>query len=634
VALQQSGGRTKLAARFDELNALYVLTDRLYRAKTTHEAFEAGLDAIRDGLGCQRASMLLFDSAGVMRFVAWRGLSERYRKALDGHSPWVVGQRNPEAIFVSDIAETEQPASVKDMVISEGIVGLAFIPLTVQGEVVGKFMTYHEQRHSFASHEIDLATTIARQIGFYIERTRAEEARRLAEEELRASEQQFRLMSEHAPVMIWTCDALGKCTNLNSMLREFWGVEIDDVPTFNWHTTIHPEDAAEVGARMMEALATQSAVSVQGRYANSKGEYRALLTDARPHFSANGIFRGLIGVNVDVTEREQAEMDLRHSEERFRSAVEAAPSGMVMTDGDGRIVLVNLHAEALFGYGREEMIGQGIEMLVPDRYRGSHPVFRRTYNSRPLARPMGAGRDLYARRKNGSEVPVEIGLSPIRTSEGLMALASVVDISERKRSETQRELLMAELNHRVKNTLAVVQGIAHQTFRGTQATDAHAAFEGRLMALAAAHNILTQTSWEHASLDQLVSDSLQSRSTFANRVSTTGPAILLRPNQALSIALALHELLTNAVKYGALSNDAGKISVEWCRTDKPKPRLKLVWSELGGPPVSSPAGRGFGSRLIERGLAVDLDAEVAMDFRPQGLVCRIDAPLPEGKLIQ
>jgi two-component sensor histidine kinase len=93
-------------------------------------------------------------------------------------------------------------------------------------------------------------------------------------------------------------------------------------------------------------------------------------------------------------------------------------------------------------------------------------------------------------------------------------------------------------------------------------------------------------------------------------------------------------LLTNAVKYGALSNDAGKISVEWCRTDKPKPRLKLVWSELGGPPVSSPAGRGFGSRLIERGLAADLDAEVAMDFRPQGLVCRIDAPLPEGKLIQ
>ncbi|WP_246675409.1 PAS domain S-box protein [Mesorhizobium sp. B2-3-4] len=205
----------------------------------------------------------------------------------------------------------------------------------------------------------------------------------------------------------------------------------EDIPYFNWHPTIHPEDAAEIEARMAEALATQSTVSVQGRYKNCKGKYRVLLTAARPHFSIKGRFRGLIGVNVDVTESQKAEAALRHSEERFRSAVEAAPSGMVMTDRNGCIVLVNLHAEAVFGYQREEMIGKGVEMLVPDRSRSSHPVFRDTYGRRPLARAMGAGRDLYARRKDGTEVPVEIGLSPIETSEGLMTLASVVDISER-----------------------------------------------------------------------------------------------------------------------------------------------------------------------------------------------------------
>lgn len=498
--------RGKLTERLDELRALYVLTDHLYRSRSNHEAFEAGLDAIRDGLGCQRASILLFDETGVMRFVAWRGLSERYRKALEGHSPWKAGERNPQAIFVSDISNGDEPDHVKDAITSEGIVGLGFVPLTVQGEVVGKFMTYYERSHTFHRPDIDLATAIARQIGFYLERTRAEQARRMAEEELRASEQQFRLMSEHAPVMIWTCDASGKCTNLNSMLREFWGVDSNEVSTFDWHNTIHRDDAGDIGAKMTNALATRSAVSVQGRYRNCRGEYRVLHTVARPHFAASGTFRGLIGVNVDITEREQA--------------------------------------------------------------------------------------------------------------------------------KAQRELLIAELNHRVKNTLAVVQGIAHQTFRGTQATDAHTAFEGRLMALAAAHNILTQTSWDHASLNQIVADSLQVQGAFSNRFSTAGPAVLLQPHQALSLALVLHELLTNALKHGALSNNSGRVSVEWSLADGPNPTLALVWTELGGPKVSPPIKQGFGSRLIERGLTADLQAEVAMDFRPEGLVCKIDAPLAEARVIQ
>ena len=212
-----------------------------------------------------------------------------------------------------------------------------------------------------------------------------------------------------------------------------------------------------------------------------------------------------------------------------------------------------------------------------------------------------------------------------------MALASVVDISERVRAEAQRELLIAELNHRVKNTLAVVQGIAHQTFKGTQDKSTHAAFEGRLMALSAAHNILTQTSWEHASLDQLVVDGLQICDTYSSRVSVDGPALLVQPRQALALALALHELRTNAVKHGALSNDEGKVSVAWVRTNTPEPRLKFVWSETEGPPVSPvPPRRGFGSRLIERGLKEDLKAEVVLDFNPKGLICRIDAPLLEA----
>ncbi len=619
-----------LASRVDELDALYRLTDKLYRARSLTDVCDAALDAIVSTLGCSRASILLFDEAGVMSFVAWRGLSEGYRKAVSGHSPWKPGDRDPQPIFVTDIEQTEEPDWIKAVIKAEGIRGLAFMPLVSHGGVIGKFMAYYEAPHAFSEHEINLAVTIARQMGFSLERGRAEAARQAAEDELRESEERYRLMLEHAPVMIWLSGVQGQCVHLNQMLRTFWNVDESVIERFDWQDMMHPDDAPEIVRLMMEALNTRSSVTIRGRFLNAQGHYRVIQTDARPRFSAKGDFLGMIGVNIDITEREEADRELRDSEERFRMAVEAAPSGMVMTDCDGRIIMVNAHAEALFGYSRHELAGQKIELLVPQRFQRSHPGYRETYLEQPRARPMGAGRDLFARRKDGTEVPVEIGLSPIETLEGTMALAAVVDISGRKRADTQRELLLAELNHRVKNTLAVVQGIAHQTFKGTDSR-ARKAFEGRLVALAVAHNLLTQANWENASLEQLVTDTLRVSGPDRQRVALAGPRILLPPRAAVAIAMALHELYTNAVKYGALANDTGGIAVEWRLPAGPRPRLQLVWREHGGPPVSPPKRRGFGSLLLERSLAHDLDGSVSMEFRPEGLVCSIDAPLPKAK---
>jgi PAS domain S-box-containing protein len=619
-----------LASQVDELNALYQLTDKLYRARSMSDVYDAALDAIVSTLGCSRASILLFDGEGVMSFVAWRGLSEAYRKAVEGHSPWKPGHRDPQPIFVRDIELTEEPDWIKAVIRNEGIRGLAFIPLVSHGVVVGKFMTYYEAPHDFAEHEVNLAVTIARQVGFSLERARADAARQAAEDELRESEERFRLMSEHAPVMIWLSGVRGECLHLNQMLRTFWNVEESAIERFDWQGMMHPDDAAEIGRLMADALARHDSVRTVGRFLDSKGRYRILQTDARPRFSAKGEFLGMIGVNVDVTEREEAERQLRESEERFRLAVEAAPSGMVMTDAEGRIVMINAHAESLFGYSRDELVGRKIEILVPGRFQGSHPGYRETYRDRPSARPMGAGRDLFARRKDGAEVPVEIGLSPIETFDGMMVLAAVVDISGRKRAEAQRELLLAELNHRVKNTLAVVQSIAHQTFKDTD-PEARAGFEGRLVALAIAHNLLTQANWENASLERLAADALHLSGPNGKRVSMSGPRILLPPREALAIAMALHELYTNAVKYGALSNEAGRVALAWSRPDDPQDRLDLVWREHGGPAVSPPRRRGFGSLLLERTLANDLHGSVTMEFRPEGLVCSIAAPLPGAK---
>ena len=170
---------------------------------------------------------------------------------------------------------------------------------------------------------------------------------------------------------------------------------------------------------------------------------------------------------TELTAAQQLLIERSLTEDRFRLAVEASPSGMVLADSDGRIVLVNGLAEKLFGYSRDELVGQKVEMLVPERFRGKHPGFRSGYAAQPSARPMGTGRDLFALRKDGTEVLVEIGLSPLTTDQGTMVLSAVVDITERKRSEQARETLSRELQHRSNNLLAVIQAIAQRSLSGT-----------------------------------------------------------------------------------------------------------------------------------------------------------------------
>jgi PAS domain S-box-containing protein len=616
-------GDSDLAMRREaELAALFRLTDRLYRARGAADIYEASLAAITSTLGCKRASILLFDAAGVMKFVAQKGLSASYVAAVEGHSPWKLGQAHPDPIFVENIEDTDEPLHIKETIKKERICGLAFLPLISQGGVIGKFMTYYEQPHKFTPAEIELAVTIARQLGFAVERLRAEAARKKVAEELRESEERFRLMSENAPVMIWMSDPNGGCLHLNRMLREFWNVEEGAIAEFDWRSTMHPEDMPEIMKRVSEALASKSSVSVEGRYRNAQGIYRTLQTSARPRLSSDGELLGMIGVNVDITERKEAELMRRENDERFRLAVEAAPCGMLMLDEDGRIVMMNAKAERLFEYSKDELLGKKIEALIPAGAATGPPAGQSSGGPDSPAHPLGNGEVTSALTKNGKEIPIELGSNPIRIGGKAMAILALVDVSERKRADKQRELLLAELNHRVKNTLAVVLGLAHQTFRDKESA-AKKAFEGRLIALATAHNLLTRANWESASLRDLVLDSLPVKQTGSTRFRIGGPLVLLAPQPALALTLALHELFTNALKYGALSNETGKIDVEWNRNEDDAAPLTLIWRESGGPAVSPPTRRGFGTMLLELTLAEDLNGKVDMEYRPEGLLCTI-----------
>jgi two-component sensor histidine kinase len=214
-------------------------------------------------------------------------------------------------------------------------------------------------------------------------------------------------------------------------------------------------------------------------------------------------------------------------------------------------------------------------------------------------------------------------------------LAVEAEINVRRAGEEQRQLLIGELNHRVKNTLATVQSIAAQAFReGKSLKDTRESFEARLLALSLTHDLLTRESWRGAELRELAEAELAPYRTEAapHRLTLEGPEVLLTPNTALALGMALHELATNAVKYGALSRPEGQVRLSWQWRQAPQGlRLTLEWRETGGPPVEPPTRPGFGTRLITSGLRHQLQGEVELDFHPEGLRCVIDVPTADQR---
>ena len=325
--------------------------------------------------------------------------------------------------------------------------------------------------------------------------------------------------------------------------------------------------------------------------------------------------------------RARAQSALRDSEERYRRIFEQANDLIITADLDQLITDCNPAAADAMEMSREEIIGRPIgDFLTPagaDQARQmlSHKLERGGTTQHELDVIARSGRIL------NWEINSTLTLDPSGRPVGLHAIAR--DVTERRRAEERQRLLVNELNHRVKNTLALVQGLALQSFKdGRDVPDARDAFEQRLAALAAAHDLLTRESWEGATLDELVREALGLYNGHEARIEWNGPAVRLNPKAAVSLVMAFHELCTNASKYGALSVPGGRVSVSWDVAGSD--RLAIEWRECGGPPVAEPARRGFGFRMIERALAADLAGRARLDFEPDGLVCRIDASLSDA----
>jgi two-component system sensor kinase FixL len=263
---------------------------------------------------------------------------------------------------------------------------------------------------------------------------------RISDGHLQESEQRFRAMADAAPVMIWMAGRDKLCTYFNRSWLDFTGRTAEQELGNGWTEGVHPADFDRCVRIYGDAFDARQEFVMEYRLRRGDGEYRWVLDSGAPRLEADGTFLGYIGSAFDIT-------DLKRGEERMRLAVEAAPNAMVMVNREGQILLLNAQAEKVFGYAREELLGRSLEVLIPESFRSGHPGHRHDYHLAPSARAMGAGRDLHGRRKDGSEVPVEVGLNPIDTPEGPCVLASVIDITERRRIEAEAALQRNELAH-------------------------------------------------------------------------------------------------------------------------------------------------------------------------------------------
>jgi PAS domain S-box-containing protein len=371
------------------------------------------------------------------------------------------------------------------------------------------------------------------------------------------------------------------------------------------------------------------------RFVDRNGKVHWIRWSMAPWRTDDGQVAGLVLYTEVVTEAVEARRQLQAAEARYRAVFSQAAIGVARVAAEGRFLEMNDQFCAIVRRSRETLQAGQFRDLVPDAVRQDTVATARALLSGERD-SFVAEREIFA-GDTGEPIWVHLTVSPIQTGDDPAYLLILIsDIGDRKAAEDeqrhyqgQQRLLINELNHRVKNTLATVQSMAAQTLKTEpDPLIAFEKFEARLLGLSRVHDVLTQESWHGADLRAVADRALAPFAEVASRIALDGPSVWLAPGGALTMALIFHELATNALKYGALSCDTGRVALGWTY-DPGRRLLQLHWRETGGPAVLPPTRRGFGSRLIERSLRGELQGSATMDYRPEGLACAMIATLSD-----
>jgi PAS domain S-box-containing protein len=450
-----------------------------------------------------------------------------------------------------------------------------------------------------------------------------------------ATEERLHDITNALPVLISYVDRGQRFRFLNKAYEEWFGRPLEELRDRTLEEIMSPAMYQERLPWVERALAGET-VQYEAVFPHRDGPRDTTILHL-PHFGPSGEVLGMYALVQDVTSLKRVEAELRTSRDRFAAVLDAAPAAiLIATDPSCETIQGNAAAQRMMGAVAGANMSKSAATAATLPFRVFDVEDRELAPDQLPVQRAARGEESWMHEErvqlaDGRSIHLLGNAVPLRGTDGNIegAVGAFIDITERKRAEEHQKLLVGELNHRVKNTLAIVQALAQQSFRDGRSVEAcRAAFEARLAALATAHNLLTRQSWEQADLARTVETSvLAAIGPQAARVTIEGPPVSLRPQTAVSVAMAIHELCTNAVKYGALSVETGRVSVCWTSAGEP-PQLRLTWTEQGGPLVTPPDTRGFGSRMIERGLAAELGGEAKLVFEPTGLRFELVAPLP------
>lgn len=428
------------------------------------------------------------------------------------------------------------------------------------------------------------------------------------------SEQRFRVMADFAPVMIWMAGTDKRRDWFNKGWLGYTGRTLEQELGAGWGDRVHPDDLDRCLDVYTSSFDARQPFELEYRLRRHDGGYGWVLDKGVPHFAHDRSFQGYIGSCLDISERKRAEQ----TKSLLAAIVSSSADAMLSLTLGGTIITWNPAAERLFGYTETEAAGREAGFLAPAHLEGER---RRIHDE--IRGGNSITLDTLRLHKNGAVIPVSISAAPLKTAFGEIVGLTLIahDITERKAFEARQVLLNRELSHRVKNTLAVIQSMARHTLRNSPGAEEFiSAFESRLQSLATSHNILTAADWKGVDLARLVLDQvgpfLHGRQ---DRLALSGPRIMVHAEAATSIGLAMHELATNAAKYGALSIPAGRVDLSWAReTQESGDHVRFLWRESGGPPVQPPGRKGFGSVLLAM-----TDKSVVIEFKPDGLCCEL-----------